>query len=159
MSRRQGEARIGDLIPRDHESRMRTFALVHGRFPIASGVQLTDGRAVVVRRGGGRTELHDSIESVMEDYLGTAGLVWDKAGAAYEDRPRLFVFHRHVDGTGFSGDGVAMEGAQFADRVVLTWLGPYRSLVQWPDIDQAITVHGHTGDTTLAWLDEFQDVA
>lgn len=159
MDRQQGEARIGDLIPREHVSAMRTFCLVSGRFPIASGVVFTDGRAVVVRSEGGRTELHPDIESVTRDYLGTAGLVWNKAGDRYANAPRLFVFHRHVDGTGFSGDGVAMEGAQFADRVVLTWLGPYRSLVQWPDIDQAVTVHGHGGDTTLAWLDELYDAA
>lgn len=159
MSTQQGEARIGSMIPREHVSRMRTFALVSGRFPIASGVVLSDGRAVVVRLDGGRTELHPDIESVMRDYLGTAGLVWNKGADRYAGEPRLFVFRRHVDGTGFSGDGVAMEGAQFADRVVLTWLGPYRSLVQWPDIDQAVTVHGHGGDTTLAWLDEVQDAA
>lgn len=138
---------------------MRTFVLQSGVFPIASGVVFTDGRAVVVRNDGGRTELHPDLESVMRDYLGTAGLVWDKGTDVQVSPPRLFVFHRHVDGTGFSGDGVAMEGAQFRDRVVLTWLGPYRSLVQWPDIEQAITVHGHGGDTTLAWLDEAYDAA
>lgn len=159
MSRQQGEARTGDLIPREHVSRMRTFVLQTGVFPIASGVVFTDGRAVVVRNSGGRTELHPDVDSVMRDYLGTAGLVWDKGVDLQANPPRLFVFHRHVDGTGFSGDGVAMEGAQFADRVVLTWLGPYRSLVQWPDIDQAVTVHGHGGDTTLAWLDEMYDAA
>jgi hypothetical protein len=132
---------------------MRTFALQTGVSRVASGVVFTDGRAVVVRRHGGRTELHPSLDSVMRDYLGTAGLVWDKGADVQDDPPRLFVFHRHVDGTGFSGEGVAMEGAQFTDRVVLTWLGPYRSLVEWPDIEQAVTVHGHGGNTRLAWLD------
>lgn len=139
---------------------MRTFVLQSGRFPIASGVHFTDGRAAVVRRDNGRTELHRSLESVMSDYLGTAGLVWDKGADRQDSPPRLFVFHRHVDSTGFSGEGVAMEGAQFADgRVVLTWLGPYASLVEWPNIEQAVTVCGHAGDTTLAWLDEMFDAA
>jgi len=159
LSSRQGEARIGDLIPREHESRMRTFVLQTGVFPIASGVVFTDGRVVVVRNSGGRTELHPDLDSVMRDYLGTAGLVWDKGADRQASPPRLFVFRRHVDGHGVSGPGVAMEGAQFADRVVLTWLGPYASLVQWPDIEQAITIHGYGGDTTLAWLDEAYDAA
>lgn len=159
MSRDKGEARVGDLIPREYESRMRTFVLMQQVFPIASGLEFTDGRVMLVHRSG-REELHPDIASVMRDYVGTAGLVWDKGADRHEGAPRLFVFRRFVDSTGFSGEGVAMEGGQFADgRVVLTWLGPYRSLVHWPNIEQAVTVHGHGGDTSLAWLDELADVA
>lgn len=159
MSRDKGEARVGDLIPREYESRMRTFVLMQRVFPIASGLVFTDGRVALVHRSG-REEVHPDIDSVMRDYTGTAGLVWDKGRDRHEGAPRLFVFRRFVDSTGFSGEGVAMEGGQFADgRVVLTWLGPYRSLVHWPNIEQAVTVHGHGGDTSLAWLDELADAA
>lgn len=155
-----GEARYGDLLPQEHVCGMRTFVLMQSVFPIASGLVFTDGRVMLVHRSG-REELHPNIDSVMRDYLGTAGLVWDKRGERpHEGAPRLFVFRRLVDAHGVSGEGVAMEGGQFADgRVVLTWLGPYRSLVHWPDIEQAVTIHGHGGDTTLAWLDELVDAA
>ena len=160
MSDDVGGARIGNLIPQEHRCGMRTFVLMQSVFPIASGLVFTDGRVVLVHRSG-REELHPDIESVTRDYVGTAGLVWDKRGEVpHEGAPRLFVFRRYVDSTGFSGEGVAMEGGQFADgRVVLTWLGPYRSLVHWPNIEQAVTVCGHGGDTSLAWLDELGDAA
>lgn len=161
MNTEQGEARIGNLVPREHECRMRTFVLMHGVFPIASGVQFTDGRVAVAHRDG-REELHPDIDHLTREYVGMAGLVWDK-DTKWEpgcDRPRRFVFLRHQDVSGFSGEGVALEGAQFADgRVVLAWLGPYRSVVHWPDIEQAITCHGHQGSTTVAWLDEVGDAA
>jgi hypothetical protein len=129
-------------------------------FPIASGLVFTDGRVMLVHRSG-REELHPDIEHVTRDYVGTAGLVWDKRGEVpHEGAPRLFVFRRRLDSTGFSGEGIAMEGGQFADgRVVLTWLGPYSSLVHWPNIEQPVTCHGHTGDTTLVWLDELDYAA
>jgi hypothetical protein len=150
-----GEARIGSLIPQEHRVGMRTFCLRQSVFPIASGLVFTDGRVMVVHRSG-REELHPDIDSVMRDYVGTAGLLWDKRGeAAHEGAPRLFVFRRFADSHGVSGRGVAMEGGQWPDgRVVLTWLGPYSSLVHWPDIEQAVTIHGHAGETALAWLDE-----
>lgn len=149
----KGEARAASLLPQEHECRMRTFSLVQGVLPIASGVVFTDGRVGMVRRSG-RTEFHPDVDSVLRDYVGTAGLLWDKGRDRQLDAPRLFVFHRLVDNN-FSGTGVAMEGAQFADgRVMVMWLGPYSSLVQWPCIEQAVTVHGHAGDTVLAWLDE-----
>lgn len=149
----KGEARAVGLLPQEHVSEMRTFSLVQGVLPIASGVKFTDGRVGLAWRSG-RTEFHPDVDSVLRDYVGMAGLVWDKGRDRQVQVPRLFVFHRMVDHN-FSGTGVAMEGAQFADgRVMLTWLGEYSSLVQWPCIEQAVTVHGHAGNTVLAWLDE-----
>lgn len=153
MKSRKGGARIGDLIPQVHECRMKTFCLMQSVYPIASGLVFSDGRVALVHRSG-RVETHDDVDHLARDYCGTASLIWDRE-ERHEGAPRLFVFRRFVDSTGFSGTGIAMEGGQFADgRVLLTWLGPYCSLVQWPSIDQAVTVSGHAGDTTLAWLDE-----
>lgn len=68
---------------------------------------------------------------------------------------RRFVFERYVDHSDFSGTGTVMEGVEFSDgRVALTWLSEWPSIVIWPDIDMAVTVHGHGGDTVLRWLDE-----
>lgn len=158
MKSDKGEARVGDLIPRDHRCEMKRFVLLRGRDRIASGVVFTDGRVAVVHRSG-KEEVFGSVDELTRDYCGMCGLLWCR-GERGEETPRLFVFHRQVDSTGVSGEGVAMEGAVFPDgRVVLTWLGPYRSLVHWPSIDQAVTVHGHGGDTTLRWVEEMERFA
>lgn len=147
------------LIPEEYQPRMRTFALRQSVYDIASGLQLTDGRVVVVHRSG-RVDMFPDMDHLTRDYTGTCSVLWDREGRVHREAPRLFVFRRFVDSTGFSGPGVAMEGGMFADgQVVLTWLGPYRSLVMWPNLDQCVTVHGHGGDTVLAWLDEEERVA
>lgn len=155
----RGRNETESLIPAEHRPAMRTFVLKQSVYDIASGLQFTDGRVVVVHRSG-RMDTFLDMDQVTRDYTGTASVLWDRPGRAHEGMPRLLVFRRFVDSTGFSGTGVAMEGALFADgRVVLTWLGPYRSMVMWPNLDQCVTVCGHGGDTVLAWLDEEQAAA
>lgn len=155
MNSSMGEARIGALIPQDHRCRMKRFVLISGTVPIASGVVFTDGRVAVVHTSG-KEEQFPSADDLTRAYCGTAGLLWCRQEKG-DQVPRLFVMLRHTDEHGVSGPGVAMEGAQFPDgRVVLTWLGPYSSLVHWPDISQVVTIHGHGGDTTLRWVDEME---
>lgn len=68
---------------------------------------------------------------------------------------RRFVFERLVDSSNFSGTGIVLEGVQFTNgQVALIWLGQYPSVVIWPSIEMAITVHGHEGDTVLRWIDD-----
>lgn len=156
MTTEQGETRISGTVPEDHECRMKTFVLMHGMTSFASGVQLSDGRVVVVHRTG-REDMHPDIDHLTRDYVGMAGLVWDRDSrwTPGSERPRRFVFVRHQDVSGLSGDGVVMEGAQFPDgRVVVAWLGRYPSVVHWPNMEQAVAVHCHQGDTTVAWVDE-----
>jgi hypothetical protein len=67
---------------------------------------------------------------------------------------RRFVLRRDVDVTGVSGTGVVAEGVEFGDRAVaIRWLGEHPSLVAWANIVDAMTIHGHGGNTTLVWLD------
>lgn len=67
---------------------------------------------------------------------------------------RRFEFQRDKDGTGFSGTGTVLQGVEFDNgQVALIWLGRYESIVIWPSINDAITVHGHEGDTRLVWID------
>lgn len=146
---------MGSLIPRDHRCLMKRFVLIRGQRHFASGVVFTDGRVAVVHHTG-KEEQYSSTDELTREYCGMAGLLWCR-GEEGPQVPRLFVMVRHVDSHGVSGPGVAMEGAQFPDgRVVLTWLGPYSSLVHWPNIDQAVTIHGHGGDTTLRWVQEME---
>lgn len=68
---------------------------------------------------------------------------------------RRFVFVREADRTGYSGTGVVLEGVQFSDgRVVCRWLGDKSSIVIWPNMQMALDVHGHGGDTVLHWVDD-----
>lgn len=68
---------------------------------------------------------------------------------------RRFRFRRLHDVTGVSGEGVVVEGVQFSDgRVALRWVvGSARSTVVWDDISDAVSIHGHDGDTVLEWVD------
>ncbi|MFJ7422751.1 hypothetical protein ACIQXD_29730 [Streptomyces uncialis] len=67
---------------------------------------------------------------------------------------RRFVLERTVDHSGVSGTGTVVNGVAFPNgQVVMQWRGPYPSLVVWPDLDMAMTVHGHGDDTRVRWID------
>jgi hypothetical protein len=69
--------------------------------------------------------------------------------------PRCFQLVRHIDVSGVSGTGVVAEGVEWTDgTVALHWGGRYPTTTVWPDgIDALLTIHGHSGATTIHWLD------
>lgn len=68
---------------------------------------------------------------------------------------RTFVLERDVDHTGVSGTGPVAEGVEFSDgTVALRWMGSGRSTAVWPDLEEALSVHGHSGSTRVVWTGE-----
>lgn len=70
---------------------------------------------------------------------------------------RRFQLHRHHDPTGVSGTGIVAEGVEFADgSAVVRWLGDWPTSVVFHDrgIDSIDHLHGHTGATSIVWLDD-----
>jgi hypothetical protein len=69
--------------------------------------------------------------------------------------PRCFQLVRHVDVSGVSGTGVVAEGVEWSDgTVTLHWGGRYPTTTVWQDgIDALIAVHGHSGASSIRWLD------
>lgn len=68
--------------------------------------------------------------------------------------PRCFTLVRKVDPGGISGTGVVAEGVEFTDgTVALRWLGKWPTSVVFHErgIEAVIHVHGHDGDTEIAW--------
>lgn len=69
-------------------------------------------------------------------------------------RMRRFVFERIKDNNATSGEGTVVEGVQFTDgKVALRWRTPVSSLVIWDNIESALLIHGHGGDTRIRWID------
>lgn len=65
---------------------------------------------------------------------------------------RTFTLVRNVDVTGVSGTGLVAEGVQFTDgTVVMRWLTTKASTVVWSNIEDAMEIHGHNGQTELLW--------
>lgn len=144
----------GNLIPKEYTGNLRTFVVVDGLMQVfAEGALFTDGRVVLYREGGRIEERYDCMERLVQEWFGRGALLWCGMGTP-RTGPRRFIFRRHRDGTGFSGEGAALEGVQFTHGgVKLMWLGQMRSFVEWESIEQALTTHGHDGDTRIEWLD------
>lgn len=69
-------------------------------------------------------------------------------------RPRLFQLVREVDVTGISGTGLVAWGVQFPDGKVCTrWNGEIAQTCVWDSIEQVEAIHGHSGSTSVVWLD------
>lgn len=69
-------------------------------------------------------------------------------------RMRRFLFERVVDVSETSGTGPVVEGVQFTDgKVVLKWRTAVSSIVIWDNIESALLIHGHGGDTVIRWID------
>lgn len=67
---------------------------------------------------------------------------------------RRFLLVRHADPTGISGTGVVAHGVLFKDgAVALRWFGPCASTTLWESVDDLIAIHGHSGATTIRWVD------
>lgn len=65
---------------------------------------------------------------------------------------RTFTLLRERDVSGISGVGTVAEGIQFTDgTVVMRWLTEKASTVVWANLDDAMAIHGHSGDTTVVW--------
>lgn len=68
---------------------------------------------------------------------------------------RRFELLRHKDISGVSGTGLVAEGVLFTDgTAAIRWHGDRPSTVVWSDIDHAIAIHGHGGNTEFRWIDE-----
>lgn len=68
--------------------------------------------------------------------------------------PRRFQLQRAHDVSGVSGTGVVAFGVMFPDQTVaIRWRGRHASTVVWERLDDAIAVHGHSGATTVEWID------
>ena len=66
---------------------------------------------------------------------------------------RTFRLLREHDVSGVSGIGIVAEGVQFTDgTVVIRWLTGKASTVIWANLDDAMSVHGHGGNTKVEWL-------
>lgn len=80
----------------------------------------------------------------------------ERAGATEAEEtkpPRVGFLMRRYDHTGVSGTGQVAEVAEFADgTAVVRWHGEHASTVVWASVDDALAIHGHQGDTTVAWL-------
>lgn len=76
---------------------------------------------------------------------------------------RRFQMYRFHDVSGVSGDDkVVAEGVQFTDgRVAIRWYETETtkpSTVLWDNINDAIAVHGHGGNTRIFWfVDDFRE--
>jgi len=68
---------------------------------------------------------------------------------------RCFILDRKVDESGISGTGIVAEGVQFSTgKCVVAWLTKLRSVAVYDDIADVRAIHGHNGQTEIAWLDE-----
>lgn len=149
-------AAAGALAPLDH-SHTRTFVLVgESSRTVGQGVTFPDGRTVLHSQGGARIEQWASVGDMTATYGPDTLIAWRDVDSGVSGRaPRRFVFERHTDVSGVSGTGTVVSGVLFSSgQAALVWLGRSSSVVLWPDIDQAIAVHGHDGATTLRWVDE-----
>lgn len=147
----------GHLIPATYEGNLRTFLMLdRDQAPVASGAMFSDGRIAVMSQTGRTYQRYANTGALMEDWWGKGMLLWcaERGPLDYDVAPRRFLFERHQDETGISGEGIALEGVVFPHGgVVLMWLGEVRSLVEWPSLELALAMHGHEGRTGLKWLD------
>ena len=68
---------------------------------------------------------------------------------------KRFYLDRANDETGVSGTGFIAEGVELRDgRVVLCWLGNFRSTILYDNIEAVVKVHGHGGKTVVIYVDD-----
>lgn len=68
--------------------------------------------------------------------------------------PRRFQLERDHDVSGVTGTGTVADGVEWPDgSASLRWRGAHASIVYWPSIADAETIHGHNGATRFVWLD------
>lgn len=66
--------------------------------------------------------------------------------------PRRFHLVRHEDETGVSGEGIVVQGLEFASGYCLIrWTVPPRSIVLYESMEGLIKVHGHGGKTEVVY--------
>lgn len=67
---------------------------------------------------------------------------------------KRFLLVRDVDATGISGTGTVAEGVLFSDgRCALRWRTAMASTTVYDSIEDLEAIHGHGGQTRIAWLD------
>jgi hypothetical protein len=78
-----------------------------------------------------------------------------------EGARKAFHFQRTDDETGISGEGRVAEGFEFTDGVVVVrWLTHTPSTNIYPNLKQAVKIHGHKGKTKLVidWMEDPEGV-
>lgn len=70
--------------------------------------------------------------------------------------PRRFALHRRLDVSGVSGTGVVAFGTTYpTGRTTLAWCaGEIASVTVYDSPEQVERIHGHSGKTTLVWIDQ-----
>lgn len=67
---------------------------------------------------------------------------------------RKFYLKRNVDATGVSGTGRVAEGVVFSNGwCAMTWLSKHTSVAFYTSIDEVQAIHGHHGNTEIAFED------
>ena len=76
------------------------------------------------------------------------------SGTAHQSNMRRFVFNRAKDVSGTSGTGIVAEGIEFSDgECIIRWLSPMSSKTTFFNAKAMEAIHGHSGATTVEWLD------
>ena len=61
-----------------------------------------------------------------------------------------FLLQRDKDISGVSGTGIIAEGVIFHNgKVVLAWLGQYKTIYVYDSVDEMMAIHGHNGATYM----------
>ena len=69
-----------------------------------------------------------------------------------------FILDRREDISGTSGTGIVVEGVVCTDgTTVLKWLRAPGGLNIYTTLQEAISIHGHEGRTSLVWVDPPRD--
>jgi len=68
---------------------------------------------------------------------------------------KRFYLQRNEDTSGISGTGKVAEGCEFDNKwCALVWMSDRQALSYYPDINTLELIHGHSGMTTVVWIDD-----
>lgn len=69
-----------------------------------------------------------------------------------KEEVKIFYLMRHVDATGTSGTGVVAIGCQLpSGTCVMEWTSYHTSLGIYRNINDVVSLHGHSGNTDIVW--------
>lgn len=72
-----------------------------------------------------------------------------------QPKPRRFQLIRDRDATGISGTGIVAEGIEFRDGTcVYKWTTTPSTMQRADRIEDVEHIHGHSGATTVRWVDD-----
>jgi len=69
-----------------------------------------------------------------------------------KEEVKIFHLLRHVDATGTSGTGIVAIGCQLpSGSCVMEWTSYHSSLGIYRNINDIISLHGHSGNSEIVW--------